>query len=569
VVFGTVLSLWIGTVAAQPSLSDPVEQLRQTLKASAHDLEQRDRNLKEKTNALQSVSDLRRAIMLKEWRDTDSNPQLAEIDLSARQALTQRFGDSVRRVLQQGDMTSRLAVLNMLTELGTTMPEPGSRKSLASRFAGDLVELMKSGDPAMKEATARTLGLINPDPAVALPALKSMLDSKNVSQRMAAVESLVNLMHVMAQLISQHGNPFAVETSRKEVVQLGCAVVPLAARTLQDDQAGVRRGAVEAIGKAAQTLSQLVLTSSSTNMIVEDSERYQRQLQEERGELMPLIRTLKEQGPALTRALADSDGAVRLLARRALEDMTRPQLRLLERATSIAQDGKLPIAEPLQPSLFIMTSASAKDSLLEGLQATVLALATVMGDADVRARRAAIDVLETLGPAAAPAAPALANALGDPDPFVRWSAARTLGKISPVEAQTVVPELAKLLGDLDLDLRLAAATALERYGPAAKAAVGELMRATRSSDPVVRVATIRALGAIGEPDAHVAIPWLVEAVSDENAHVREMAAEVLGKFGPAAHAAVDDLRKALKDDSPDVQKAAGDALLKIVKPSKP
>jgi HEAT repeat protein len=215
-----------------------------------------------------------------------------------------------------------------------------------------------------------------------------------------------------------------------------------------------------------------------------------------------------------------------------------------------------------------MTSASAKDSLLEGLQATVLALASVMGDADVRARRAAIDVLETLGPAAAPAAPALANALGDPDPFVRWSAARTLGKISPVEAQTVVPELAKLLGDLDLDLRLAAATALERYGPAAKAAVVELIRATRSSDPVVRVATIRALGAIGEPDAHVAIPSLVEAVSDENAHVREIAAEVLGKFGPAAHAAVDDLRKALKDSSPEVQKAAGDALLKIVKPGK-
>src|SRR6266404_563756 len=75
---------------------------------------------------------------------------------------------------------------------------------------------------------------------------------------------------------------------------------------------------------------------------------------------------------------------------------------------------------------------------------------------DVRARRAAIDVLEALGQEAAPAAPSLVRALADPDRFVRWAAARTLGQLAPEQAATAVPGLARLLSDADLDLRVAA-----------------------------------------------------------------------------------------------------------------
>src|SRR5262249_12389221 len=160
---------------------------------------------------------------------------------------------------------------------------------------------------------------------------------------------------------------------------------------------------------------------------------------------------------------------------------------------------------------FLLSAASAtspKDPLLEGYHETVIALAAAMQDTDVRARRGAIDVLESLGAAAAPAAGALVVALADPDRFVRWAAARTLGKISPVEAKSAVPGLVKLLDDPDLDLRLAAAASLDHYGPAARTAVPDLIRTVSASDAELRIAAIRALAAVGSPEANMAIPAL-------------------------------------------------------------
>src|SRR5262249_10872919 len=154
---------------------------------------------------------------------------------------------------------------------------------------------------------------------------------------------------------------------------------------------------------------------------------------------------------------------------RALEDMAGPQLQLLERANHVAQGQgarRIPV---------LLTSSSPHDPLVQSLQAIVQTLAAGLGDADVRARRTIIDVLESLGAAGAPAGASLVPSLRDPDRFVRWAAARTLGKIAPVAAETAVPGLAELLMDQDLDLRLTAALALERYGPTSKAAVPSLI----------------------------------------------------------------------------------------------
>jgi HEAT repeat protein len=287
----------------------------------------------------------------------------------------------------------------------------------------------------------------------------------------------------------------------------------------------------------------------------------QERLNRERKELLPIIEALKEQSAALTHALADSDAQVRELARRALEDVTSPQLHLLGRVNQVAAG---PGAEAKQP--FHLTSSSAANPLLENLQAMVQALAVGLTDPDVRARRAVVDVLESVGPAAAPAAQSLVTALKDPDRFVRWAAARTLGKIAPVEADSAVPALAELLRDHDLDLRLAAALALERYGPAAKPAVPELIEGVKSTEPQLRVAAIRALGAVGGADGGQAVPVLGACLRDTEPRVRQWAATVLGKFGPVAIDAEDWLRDVLEDPSPAVQKAAGDALLRIKSP---
>ena len=58
----------------------------------------------------------------------------------------------------------------------------------------------------------------------------------------------------------------------------------------------------------------------------------------------------------------------------------------------------------------------------------MLDLAAGLMDPNPRSRLAAVEALETLGDAARPVAPALVRSLQDPDRFVRWAAARTLGK---------------------------------------------------------------------------------------------------------------------------------------------
>jgi HEAT repeat protein len=129
----------------------------------------------------------------------------------------------------------------------------------------------------------------------------------------------------------------------------------------------------------------------------------------------------------------------------------------------------------------------------------------------------------------------------------------------------IVPAFCQLLADPDLDVRLAAATALERWGPAAHAAASDLRRTLRSTDAELRLAALRALAAIGGPEAKTALSEITIALADSDTRVRTVAASMLGGLGPAARDAVPALYWALKDDSPEVQKTASDALLNIIR----
>jgi len=259
------------------------------------------------------------------------------------------------------------------------------------------------------------------------------------------------------------------------------------------------------------------------------------------------VLALKDQGPALARLLGDPDAEVRALTRQVLVEMANLRSRWPRPAAS---------AENETP-----------DPLLQGIAAALAPLGRSLADPDVGARRAALDILESLGPASSPAAPILVKALEDPDRFVRWAATRTLGKIAPQMAETAVPGLVRLLSDADLDLRLAATTTLERYGPAAREAVPALVRLVYAQEAAeVRVAAIRVLIRIGQPSGQEPIVALRTVLADPDERVRRMAAQGLGSYGPAARMAVEALRQARSDSSPAVQKAAGDALLLILQP---
>ncbi len=556
---------WLGPGLAQVLPTEPVQELRLVLKSPVQDPVERDRGLKEALNKLSSISDLRNALLLHEWRDGDPDERVAAVDRAHRVVVAWRFEQAVHDVLQHGETTSRLALLNMLAEMGSSARAVGSNSGYARTFAPEVVALIRQEDPVISAAAARTLGQIIPDPGVVSPAFGGLFQAKEASLRLAAADGLSHLMQMVSEFATGSRHPSGIHVPRSELIRMGEAVVPLAGVGLSDSQPEVRRRSLEALEKGAGALSKMVLALPGADKQEGLGENH-RQVEDEQAQLLPLILALRDQGGALTRALSDPDADVRLLARRTLEDMTAPLLRLVEHSTYVAPEAHATGAP--RPSPFALTSTSRKDPLLQGLQDTVRVLAAGLSDGDVRARRAIIDVLETLGPAAVPAAPTLVAALADPDPFVRWAAARTLGKISPVAADTAVPGLARLLADPDLDLRLAAANALERYGPVAAAAIPALIQAIGASDAELRVAAIRTLGIIGGPAAYPAIPAISAAVADPDARVRKIAAEVLGEFGPAARQAVEPLRRALQDSNADVQKAAGETLLSIIHPVK-
>jgi HEAT repeat protein len=261
-----------------------------------------------------------------------------------------------------------------------------------------------------------------------------------------------------------------------------------------------------------------------------------------------------------------------------------------ERTVSLGAPSTVPPAPPalaqppggsaLRPTAFLAQPevVPAKPKKVEGpdrfdvpLKGTVEAMIERLRDPDYRVRLAAVDVLESLGDRATPAIAALTRSLLDPNLFVRWASARTLGNLASTrKADDAVPVLMRLLNDReDLGVRVAAAGALEKFGPAAKAAVPRLAWAVNRGDREYRIAVLHALQGIGT-DAAPALPnvaWILR--NDDTPTVRVEAAHTLGLFGKLAKGQEGALREAmLRDPDETVRQAAGDALLSVAPSAK-
>jgi HEAT repeat protein len=556
VVVGAIALLALPAELRSQSPADPIERLRQVLQTTA-EVPERDRSTKTAIDGLKSLGELRHAVMLTEWRDRNPDSTYGNVDLVNRAIVAERFQKTFRDVFARHEATSAVIAIGMLADMATTARQSGESISYLRPLGADLADLVMHAPPKVQAAAGRALGIIDPDVSVAVPALGGLLQASDPSLRCAAAEGLYELVRTSAQSATRDGPTAASEAPRKVAIGIACVVLPYAGKSLTDWHVEVRRRGVTTITAAAATLTRMI--PDPIPAAAADGIDLAARVRGERDAFRPLALALKEQGPALTKALRDGDAEVRLLAQQALEEVASARVRW------VRHGGAVP---------------SAEDPLLDGLTAALPALGEAVGDADLRVRRAALDVLAVMGPAAAPAVPSLTRALRDSDRFVRWSAVRTLGLIGPTASRAALPGLTLLLDDEDLDVRKAAADTIKRLNPAAgtspakgkgvtrasvtRTAVPALVRSVRSSDPEMRVAAIQTLRGMGA-EMKPALPALREALADGDARVRQAAAEALGALGPPARDAADELRAAMNDASPEVRQAAGEALLNVLR----
>jgi HEAT repeat protein len=172
-------------------------------------------------------------------------------------------------------------------------------------------------------------------------------------------------------------------------------------------------------------------------------------------------------------------------------------------------------------------------------------------DADRDVRLRAVTALGDLAAEVRRLLPVIRVALGeaahhDADDGVRTEAVRAFLRAGPQPATDVAALVDALRSDVEV-VRFHAAVTLGDLGPAAQAAVPALIHASLwDDDPAVRVESAMALWKIDDQKGPLVFDVLTQALAHANELICWIAAECLGRIGPAARQAVPALRQALQ-----------------------
>ena len=175
------------------------------------------------------------------------------------------------------------------------------------------------------------------------------------------------------------------------------------------------------------------------------------------------------------------------------------------------------------------------------------ALSRVLGDPVKAVGRAASDALVEMARNAAGIHEPVREALHSDDPKRRWRAAFTAARMAPPDPH-LLPALVDGLGSLDGDVRWASARVIvemgRRHGEVLPVMVG-LVR--RGESPIVRRMATFALRELA-PDRPEAAQVLLEAVGDDDLHVRRAATTAMASLDRPPIPVVERLLEALRTD---------------------
>jgi HEAT repeat protein len=549
------------SATAQPATSaaptsGPVAKLREALENYSLPPEKQKAAVEEQAKAVRGAGDLSRALLLESWPG-DAAPfgvkptQEAQAVIKVRADIAGRFEEALRGALKGGDPARQCAAATLLADLPlnarrgpVAAPDPLVAAAVG-KLLPEVARLSESKDAAVREAAARALGRIALDPRQTVLALGPFLDDREPAVRRAAAEGLAR------QARGSKPPPGEIDLSSvpaTERVAAWTSVLALAGQGLRSDDEAVRRPCADAVQAAAAGLGDTVRRLGESREMRAGPGGQRGDLPEQEWRPLLLVaHALTVAVPSLVPLLDEKDAATAVRACQALEAAAAADGQLLRLAAAVPALGK---AYP-----------PGKDPLLVGLRKALPALTALVGHKDAEVRLAALYALEELGPGAAPAAAATAKAIAEADPFVRWAAARVLGKMAPAEAKTAVPALAARVADENGDVRITVLAALERYGPAAAPEVGRVSQVLKGGDESTRLWAVRVLAAAGPEGRKDATGPLIGALSAKEPAVRRAAAGALARYGKPDEATTAALRTALKDDDGEVRRTASEALL--------
>ena len=360
--------------------------------------------------------------------------------------------------------------------------------------------------------------------------------SENTAIRQATAEALTSLILNAAPLERKLANA-------AYFVAVATPAIALLGDELESKDVATQRTALGGIKSAVRTITDLYAYESGPiadePKAKEPAKRFD--------SLAPVLKSLGGIIPKIAVPLNSTDAETRVTASRVLESLAA----LRQAIMSSTMPGLPASADPF-------------DDAWPSLRTAVTVR---LSDDDPTVRLAVTEALDAAGDALA-ARSYLRAATSDRSAFVRWAAARSLGRTAPSKDAKVNTEdvvaLARLAVDRDADVRTAAVTAIGRFGPAGKPAETAVLSAAGKGDVEPRMAAIKALAAI-ESDAATTVPVLSDALTNDDLRLKRVAASGLVRFGPAARTALPELRKAVISPDPELRLAAAEAILAIEK----
>jgi HEAT repeat protein len=442
--------------------------------------------------------------------------------------------------------------------------------------------------PDLKEYAIRALADIGPSAKSAVPALKNALHDEEKGARVNVAKALWCILQQPDEVIpifaavlenGDSGERYEAAEQLKEMGSLAALAVPALIKALTDEEWTTRSNAAEALGeigsKATTAVPALIRSlQHDDNFLV----------QANAAQALGKIGDPKAI-PILIAALKNEDDSVRFNAITAIETFG-PKAK--EAVPALIQTVQNDEANGWGAAKALGTVD------VEGISSPVLIDA--IGDKNSTMRRFAAYGLQGIGRKAVAAEKALRDGLRDSDPGVRVAAAAAYWSITGKTEDAVRTLQSALQTADDWAAQMWAADALAEIGPAAKAAVPDLMTCLKSDTRYVVTSSAKALGKIG-PDAAAAVPVLTAQLeksddrytcvciahalwringSDKSLPVLRdtlknsrdfmavsAAAEAIGEMGPQAVASASLLAPLLKNGNSFVREAAAKAIKQI------